>query len=176
MSQLIEFQRGVGEDSEGRKLADVWAFSDDEMEAHHDFIQWMFPLKEPSRFNWNAPVLSDQDIAAFRDDPDLRANLRRSFNRFLAFLGLEEKDGRIVPGADFENKRQVFLAPDHNWLRITRALTSLRLLGLPEQSRAFYEGLLDLMKDGRARITAETRRYWRDAAHPGGRDDTTAEE
>lgn len=167
MSQLVEFYRGTGEDSEGRKLADVWAFSDDEMEFHHDFIQWMFPLEEPSRFNFRAPTLSDEDIRAFRDEPGLRANLERSFDRFLSFLGLAREGDRIVPAADFEAKRQVFLAPDHNWLRITRVLTSLRLLGREDLSRALYDGLLDLMKDGRARITAETRRYWRDAA-PGG--------
>lgn len=176
MSQLVEFYRGNGEDAEGRKLADVWAFSDDEMEFHHDFIQWIFPLQQASRFNPNAPILSDKDIADFRGDPALRENLKRSFDRFLAFLGLEEKDGRVVPAADFQAKSQVILAPDHNWLRITRALTSLRLLGLPEQSEAFYEGLLDLMKDGKARITAETRRFWREAARPGGREGTAAGE
>lgn len=167
MSQLVEFYRGTGEDSEGRKLADVWAFSDDEMEFHHDFIQWMFPLEEPSRFNFRAPTLSNEDVRAFRDEPGLRSNLERSFDRFLAFLGLAREGDRVVPAADFEAKREVFLAPDHNWLRITRVLTSLRLLGLEDLSRALHDGLLDLMKDGRARITAETRRYWRDAAPPG---------
>lgn len=167
MSRLVEFYRGTGEDSEGRKLADVWAFSDDEMEFHHDFIQWMFPLEEPSRFNFRAPTLSDEDIRAFRDEPALRANLERSLDRFLAFLGLAREGNRVIPAADFEAKREVFLAPDHNWLRITRVLTSLRLLGLEDLSSALYDGLLDLMKDGRARITSETRRYWRDAAPPG---------
>ncbi|WP_165075406.1 opioid growth factor receptor-related protein [Paludisphaera rhizosphaerae] len=170
MSQLVEFYRGTGEDAEGRKLADVWAFSDDEMEFHHDFIQWIFPLQQASRFNPYAPILSDRDIAAFQDEPVLRDNLKHSFDRFLAFVGLEEKDGRVVPAADFESKRQIFLAPDHNWLRITRALTSLRLLGLPEQSEALYEGLLDLIKDGQARITAETRRFWKNAARPDAGD------
>jgi hypothetical protein len=168
MSQLVEFYRGTGEDSEGRKLADVWAFSDDEMELHHDFIQWMFPLEEPSRFNFRAPTLSEEDVRAFHDEPRLRENLERSFDRFLAFLGLTRQGGRVVPAADFEAKREIFLAPDHNWLRITRVLTSLRILGLPKASRALYDGLLDLMRDGRARVTPETRRYWRDAAPPEG--------
>lgn len=170
MSQIVEFYRGTGEDSEGRKLADVWAFGDDDMEFHHDFIQWMFPLKEPSRFNFRAPTLTEEDIRAFRDEEALRSNLERSFERFLAFLGLAREGGRVKPAADFEAKRWIFQDPDHNWLRITRVLTSLRLLGLEDLSRAFYEGLLDLMKDGRARITAETRRYWRDAASPGEAD------
>ena len=59
---LIEFYRGIAPDSEGRTLADLWAFSDDEMEEVHDFIQWMFPLREPSRFNPDAPLLTDEDV------------------------------------------------------------------------------------------------------------------
>lgn len=167
MSPIVEFYRGTGEDSEGRTLADLWALSDDEMEFHHDFIQWMFPLEEPSRFNFRAPTLTEGDIRSFREEPALRENLERSLGRFLAFLGLAREGGRVVPAADFEAKREVFQAPDHNWLRITRVLTSLRLLGLEPLAQAFYDGLVDLMRDGRARITAETRRYWRDAVRPG---------
>jgi hypothetical protein len=55
MSRLTDFYRGAGSDSEGRSLADLWNLSDDEMEDIHDFIQWMFPLREPSRFNPDAP-------------------------------------------------------------------------------------------------------------------------
>ena len=69
MSDLIAFYRGLAPDSEGRTLADLWAFSDREMEDIHDFIQWMFPLREPSRFNPDAPLLTAADIAAFQADP-----------------------------------------------------------------------------------------------------------
>ncbi|WP_165243926.1 opioid growth factor receptor-related protein [Paludisphaera soli] len=166
MSRLLAFYRGTGEDAAGRTLADVWALDDDAMEFHHDFIQWMFPLEEPSRFNFQAPVLDEEDLRAFRDDPALRENLLRSFDRFLAFLGLAREDDTVAPAADFESKRGIFLSPDHNWLRITRVLTSLRLLGLGEQSKAFHQALLRLMEEGRARITPETRRYWAAATDP----------
>lgn len=166
MSKLLEFYRGEGEDVEGRTLADLWAMSDDEMEFHHDFIQWMFPLQEPSLFNFRAPVLSDEEIQAFHDEAPLRDNLQRSFDRFLSFLGLTREGGRVAPAADFESKREIFRAPDHNWLRITRVLTCLRLLGLEEQSRAFHAGLTRLMEDGQARITPETRQFWQEAVFP----------
>src|SRR5687767_9226697 len=42
MSRLTEFYRGAGTDNWGRSLAEIWAFSDDELEGIHDFIQWMF--------------------------------------------------------------------------------------------------------------------------------------
>ena len=75
MSQLIEFYRETGSDARGRNLERIWAYSDNEMEYHHDFIQWLFPLREPSQFNPDAPVLSDEDIRIFREDASLQENL-----------------------------------------------------------------------------------------------------
>ena len=48
MSQLTDFYRGTGTDVEGRTLAEIWAYSDAELEGVHDFIQWLFPLREPA--------------------------------------------------------------------------------------------------------------------------------
>jgi hypothetical protein len=49
MSRLLDFYRGVGADTEGRRLEDILAWPDDDLEEVHDFIQWLFPLPEPSR-------------------------------------------------------------------------------------------------------------------------------
>jgi len=88
MSRLVDFYRGLGTDIEGRLLEDILAWNDDELEEVHDFIQWLFPLPEPSQYNPDAPLLTKEDIAAFKSDPVLQANLMRSFERILAFLGL----------------------------------------------------------------------------------------
>jgi hypothetical protein len=168
MSRLLDFYRGDGNDSEGRSLSDLWDLSDDEMEAVHDFIQWMFPLREPSRFNPSAPLLSDADIASFRAEPQLRENLLRSFVAFLAFLGLAYVEGQVVKAPDFDTKRAVFAAPNHNWLRISRVLTSTRILGLEIPSRAFFAFLKELHDSGAAPIPADTFRYWRGAAGADG--------
>lgn len=166
MSQLVEFYRGEAKDSEGRSLADFWSFSDDQMESRHDFIQWMFPLEEPSQFNLDAPILTRADRKAFRDEPVLRDNLLKSLDRFLTFLGLAREADRVVPASDFEKKQWQLTEPNHNWLRITRVLASLRLLGLSSQSEAFHQGLESLIEQGEARISADTRAYWRNATFP----------
>lgn len=166
MSQLVAFYQGTANDSEGRSLADYWSFSDGQMESRHDFIQWMFPLEEPSQFNPDAPILTRADREAFQGDPALRANLLKSFDRFLGFLGLTREGDRVVPAPDFEAKRWRLNEPNHNWLRITRVLASLRLLGLTNESRSFHQGLEGLIADGRARITADTRAYWKNATSP----------
>src|SRR5207248_2299612 len=84
---------------------------------------------------------------------------------FLRFLGLHREDGRIVKSDDFD-RRGVFQGPDHNWLRITRVLTSTRLLGLEDESRAFFEFLRRERDGGRSGITAESFRYWERAGRP----------
>ncbi|MDR3634288.1 MAG: opioid growth factor receptor-related protein [Isosphaeraceae bacterium] len=164
MSRLLDFYRGTATDDAGRTLSDVWGFSDDEMEEHHDFIQWLFPLCEPSRFNPHAPLLSEADIAAFRAEASLRDHVLRSFDRFLGFLGLEAKEGAVRPGPRFARKRDLWLYPNHNWLRITRVLHSLRLLGLEAECTAFFCGLNELRERGQARISDDTWSYWQDAA------------
>ncbi len=166
MSQLVEFYRGTATDSEGRSLRDFWAFSDGQMESRHDFIQWMFPLEAPSRFNPDAPILTRADREAFEDDPALRDNLLKSFDRFLGFLGMTREEDRVVPASDFESKRWRLNEPNHNWLRITRVLASLRLLGLADQSKQFHQGLEGLITDGKARISADTLAYWKNATFP----------
>jgi Opioid growth factor receptor (OGFr) conserved region len=166
MSRLVEFYRGTAPDAEGRTLANLWAFSDREMEAAHDFIQWMFPLREPSRFNPDAPLVTDADVAEFQADPALRDSLRRSFGRFLAFLGLVIEGGRVLGGADFARKSEVWRYPNHNWLRITRVLASLRMLGLEDEARAFFAFLESLRDGGTSGIDAGTFRYWKAASGP----------
>ncbi len=160
MSRLLDFYRGRGTDSEGRTLDKIWAYSDRELEAVHDFIQWMFPLREPSRFNPDAPLLTDADVEAFRSDTSLQVAMGRSLGRFLAFLGLRREAGEVQGADDFALERAVWTSPNHNWLRITRALTSTRMLGQADASRAFF-GFLDNRRiSGVIQADAQTCGYW----------------
>ena len=94
----------------------------------------------------------------------MRENLLRSFEVFLAFLGLRSEDDRVTKAPDFDRKRAVFRYPNHNWLRITRVLTSARLLGLEAQGRALFAFLKAYRDGGESGITADTFRYWEAAA------------
>jgi hypothetical protein len=162
MSQLIDFYRGEGTDAEGRRLDAILAWPDDDLEAVHDFIQWLFPLPEPSRFNPDAPLLTPEDVDAFRQDPILRANLRRSYGRFLSFLGLTEAEGgEVVEGPNFARRAaDVWEYPGHNWLRVTRVLRCLHLLGLDDEARALYRRLEDFHTRRRFPIGDDTFRCW----------------
>jgi Opioid growth factor receptor (OGFr) conserved region len=166
MSRLTEFYRAKEPDNRGRMISDLWAFSDDRMESVHDFIQWMFPLREPSQFNRHAPLVTVADIAEFRADPAMLEALRRSFERFLAFLGLNIQGGKVVEGSDFALKADVWRFPNHNWLRITRVLASTRMLGLEPESRAFFNFLRE-ERDRSSAIDPDTFGYWERAAVGG---------
>jgi hypothetical protein len=77
-SRLVAFYRGDGRDHRGRLLSHILGFDFDELEFHHDYIQWLFPLTEPSGANASAPLLSKADIATFTSDESLRQTLLKS--------------------------------------------------------------------------------------------------
>jgi hypothetical protein len=168
MSRLVAFYRGDGTDSEGRSLKEIVAWDDDDLEAVHDFIQWLFPLPEPSQFNPDAPLLTEADIAAFKGDPVIQANLRKSFERILGFLGFSwVEGGKVVEGDNFPARiADLWAMPNHNWLRITRILRSLTLLGMQPQAQALYERLSALFTSRRFPIPANTFDYWTEAVNP----------
>jgi hypothetical protein len=164
MTRLVAFYRGEA-DTEGRRLEEIWSWNDEELEITHDYIQWLFPLAESSQFNADAPLLTDADIAAFQAEPLLRENFRKSFERMLAFFGLAlAGEGQVVEGPNFAaHVPDVWAVPNHNWLRITRILHSLTLLGLASLAHAFFDQLEAMYSSRRFPISEETFQYWNEA-------------
>lgn len=166
---IIEFYQGTGTDHRGRTIDDVWAFDDDALESVHDYIQWLFPTARRSAFNPWAPVLDDASIRELRALPDLHARLRRSLDLLLDFYGLE----RVAGGESVEIREARTLedrgpgwwgAGNHNHLRLTRIIDSLRSLGLVPESRALEQALQGVRAAHRTGISDETARYWAAAA------------
>lgn len=161
---LIDFYRGTGTDDQGRKLSTMHGWSDSKLEAVHNYIQWMFPLKEASHFNHAAPLLDDETIAIFRSDAAIQRNFCFSLETMLAFYGLEAGVLEIVPRSDFRQKAQNWLhANDHNHLRLTRIITSLRLVGLENEAQALYSCLAKIAAESN-HVTITTQQFWRAAA------------
>jgi hypothetical protein len=169
-SELIAFYRGDGRDHRGRSLSDIQQFDFDELELNHDYIQWLFPLPEPSGASAFAPLLSGDDIQRFQSDESLRIRLRRSFEIMLRFFGLELSHAsgagplNVVTSTSFEERRQVWLhVGSHNFLRITRILRSLSLLGCSRDAAAFLEYLESLYARVPDAIGETPIGYWRRA-------------
>ena len=176
-STLIAFYRGEGRDHRGRPLSGIHAFDFYDLEFHHDYIQWLFPLPERSGANPSAPLLSEHDIAAFAADAALRRSLLRSFDLMLQFYGLDllDREGRleVVRSALFLDRRGFWLTNgNHNFLRISRIIRSLTLLGCHRHAAAFLECLERIYAEHPETIGSTTIGYWRRAGDlrsgPGG--------
>ena len=85
---IVRFYRLDGTDARGRMLNEILGWEDPRLESVHDYIQWLFPLPEPSAFNPYAPILSEATIRTFQHDATLRTRLGQSLARMLAFYGL----------------------------------------------------------------------------------------
>jgi hypothetical protein len=164
-NRLVQFYSGESPDHAGRFLRDIQRWPDDRLEAVHDFIQWLFPLPEPSPVNPSAPVLDTETVKAFAMSPELQDTLRISFRRMLNFYGLEQtQSGAVDPASNFSGRSSNWLHPgSHNHLRITRILKCLCLLGLRAESRAFFGRLEIVYRQQPDKITARSFRYWQDA-------------
>uniref|UniRef100_A0A7S4QTN3 Opioid growth factor receptor (OGFr) conserved domain-containing protein n=1 Tax=Alexandrium monilatum TaxID=311494 RepID=A0A7S4QTN3_9DINO len=172
---LLPFFRGVGTDSQGRRLAEIRAFSFEEMERVHDYVQWMFPTDEPSMFNLRAPLLTPELQRAFAGDEALRRELRLNFVRFCQFLGLEVQGGegevRVAVGPHFQERVpdcwSSMFGGNHNWLRISRVLQCLGLCSLPAEQRALMACLEEVLDAGRARCGSAIAHWrWRAGTAP----------
>ncbi len=168
-NNLVDFYLGNTSNTEGVSLMEIWGWDDEQLEDVHTHIQWLFPSKNRSVYNSNAPTLNQKTIQAFHQDPVLRKNLLHSFQRMLAFYGLQWNGAnRIITRASNCRARQsVWLtAGNHNFLRITRILACLSHLGLKAQAQAFLAILADVQrKEGKGIISSKTMGFWRSAIH-----------
>ncbi|CAI6336580.1 unnamed protein product [Periconia digitata] len=194
----------AGTDSRDRKLQDILGWSDLELERSHDYIQWLFPLPEGSVFNYNAPIIDQEVMEAFRGQQNLQQGLRLSFRRIIQFYGftISEEEAapvitpllgnqndttsaaqpdlstppeatssssfpsessvyRVVRGDNWGLAHRNWTAPmNHNHLRISRILRSLRVLGLQRECTAFYTALKEAFDYPETRIGAKSMMFW----------------
>jgi opioid growth factor receptor-like protein len=148
MSEITSFLTGTGTDHRGRRLRDILQFGDDALEAAHDYIQWLFPIPEKSAFNPWAPVLTSQDIDELRRNPDALENLRAAAGRMLEF---------------YRNNAHWLTATDHNHLRISRIIRSLKLIAGLKEAERFYGEIMELVNAAGSPVSANALAHWRRA-------------
>ena len=167
MHPLIAFYKGVGTDHRGRTLSGILAFSDSQLESCHDYIQWLFPLRKPSPYNPEAPVVDDAVEAEFRRDHDLQTEVHRALLRMLQFYGVvlrETPQGfELLAPADVDQFH--WMTPDnHNHKRLCRILACLKLIGMDSHVSALWQGLQQLALAHPDAISSATITHWRLAA------------
>ena len=142
---LVAFLNGEGTDYKGRCLLDIWNFDDNEIEQTHDYIQFMFPLAEKSGSYFNAPILSLEDIKAIRLSEVAQANLKKSAEWYLGFLGRND---------------HWIKSYDHNHLRITRVIKSIRLLISEKDADMFKSAFYETLGSSENKIDLKAKMFW----------------
>lgn len=147
-SQLISFLKGAHPDKYGRTLYDIWNYTDEQLEEIHNYIQWLFPLNEMSEQVMGSPYLdNEEEIQTIRKDLDIQENLIKSLMRMQNFY--RDNDFWLQPD-------------DHNHLRITRIIKSIKLLNSKDNANEFYKFILDRVSNYKP-VTDESFAYWKQA-------------
>jgi len=168
---ILDFYLGQQPNLQGRAIEDIWSWDYQKLEAIHDYIQWLFPLTEKSYFNTSAPTLNDRAIQAFRTSDELRNRLIKSLKVMLAFYGLEcrtEENAEIViaKSEEYLSRSQKWIERlNHNYLRLTRILTSLTILGVENYALALFNCLDEIYNENKEIIGLTTYNYWKNAVN-----------
>ena len=146
MTDVLNFLEEKSGDHQKRMISEIWGWPDDAWECEHDFIQWLFPLNEKSMSVPNAPVIREPEISWIRESETAQIALRRSADRYKIFLA-GEKCWK--------------LSYNHNHLRITRVIKSLRLLSGDDEAHRFKYWVAGELGDRIDIINEKTKQFWR---------------
>ena len=136
--------------ADGLRRKELLSMSDEDFESKHGFIQWAFPTQESSNQVSNAPVLDLETAVWLAEKPEVSAFLEAMTVRFLEFLSVND------------HWKQHY---NHNHLRISRAILSLRILHSWELADWFYSKVKEFSGDSFPLMEAANR-YWSYYASP----------
>ena len=168
---ILYFYNGTGTDHQGRTLSQIVQKSDRWLEETHDYIQWLFPLYVRSQFNPDTPLLTDEVRAAFTDPENpnqavIQQNFGSAIYRMLVFYGYSFSPGStdVSPTGEWRDKADNWLTEgNHNFMRMSRMLRSMMLLGWQQLARSFYECLLAAARANSTAISKRTLAFWEEA-------------
>jgi len=148
LSPAYYFIQNTGTNLKGETYDDVLEYDNDKMEDDHEYIQWIFPTNRPSEAVEEAPCLSDEEVEELKGNKVVIYNLLEG----------------VVRMRQFYNYNRLWLREyDHNHLRITRIITSLKLLIGKEEARDFYSFIMDKIQDEKVNINEDSLDYWEKA-------------
>lgn len=148
---IVDFYEEIASDNSGRYLSEIRNSSNEWLERSHDYIQILFPNREPSAYNPEAPVLDDETIEVFRARNDLKYEVGQSLKRMIEFYQLD------VTHPWWVTKK------NHNYLRITRILNTLREFQMFDEADSFFDKLSEVYLNNKEIIGVTTFEFWESA-------------
>ena len=153
---IIDFLSGDGTDHKGRYYHDTLEWSDVQLEQCHDQVQWIFPLHEDSHMARTWPVVNKEIVEEAKLKGTVIINLNKAADRFEKFLGIGKYSNHA--------RQNLWCRPNnHNLLRVTRIIRSLRLFGLQKRAEEFYHAAMKAQ--ARCGVWEDTRTYWHKAMY-----------
>mgnify|MGYP001169483127 CR=1 FL=1 len=135
-------------DYKGRKLKDILKFSNNKIEETHDFIQLIFPLNEPSFFSSNKHYIkSSEQLKELTSNLQIKKNILNSADWFISFLS---KNNHWITHYD------------HNHLRITRMIKSVRLIVGNAEANNIYNKIISI-EGVLINVSKKSLKYWKEA-------------
>jgi hypothetical protein len=147
------------------KIHKTWFGKYDKLEIKHDYIQWLFPIRE-SGLNGRAQSITKHEADTFRKDPVLQDGIVKSYELILDFFGimlLSPKTGKLARDPNVWSGRSHNLnTSPHNYLRITRIMKSLGIVGLEHLKLPFIEFMIVEVLKNRSleRAQESLLKYW----------------
>lgn len=133
----------------------------DMIEKRHDFIQILFPTRQAGTTN-KSIVLSNTDIYDLSRNSYFIGMLANALEVMLDFYGLSP-DVTVIDNARY----QLYFIQGghgrHNHLRITRIMTCLRLMNLPQLYTAVKEAAVYTASAYPNSVSAATANFWQKA-------------
>ena len=145
---ILDFLNGEQPDIYNRYLEDIWKMSDEDIESVHNFIQLTFPLNERSGAVPNSPILTQQEIIDIKKSEIAKQNIKKSADWFVDFL---------------TRNSYWICQSNHNHLRITRVIKSLRLIHSNEEAENFKNNVLNLIKGNENKINPISLEFWKNS-------------
>jgi len=146
------------------KLDEILAWPNSKLESTHDFIQWVFPNFEKSKYNTNTPDLTLEEVNAIKNDPVAYTNMLNAWRRMFDFYGFNFQSDKVL------SKNENFFTPhwislgNHNYLRITRIIKCMKIFQLDNLANSLMNCLEELYPEYSVQIGLVTLEFWINAA------------
>jgi len=142
---LVPFYHGWGTNQSGARFNNVVQADNAWLEHTQDWVQWLFPLKEPSLAVPDSPVLTDVELEYFHNDIMIRARFWQSIGRMVQF---------------YRETHHWLRYTDHNHKRITRIIRSIKFILGEHEARLFYDFIMTRVADAGFPVSNINLKYW----------------